>query len=71
MYRNECCWLFIENVATDVIVDMENEQLNEDQEVGNYFKQAFPELDKAAEDLMNLSIYNPPNSMTLNRYSLS
>ena len=71
MYRNECCWLFIENVATDVIVDMENEQLNEDQEVGNYFKQAFPELDKAAEDLMNLSIYNPPNSMTLNRYCQS
>ena len=45
--------------------------LNEDQEVGTYFQQAFPELDKAAEDLMNLSIYNPPKSMNLNRYSHS
>ena len=25
MYRNECCWLFIENVACDVITSLEEE----------------------------------------------
>ena len=67
MYRNECCWLFIENVATDVII--ENEELSEaeDEQIGNYMT----ELNEAADDLLNLSIYNPPNSMTLNRYSQS
>ena len=29
------------------------------------------ELHQAAEDLKNLSVYNPPQSMNLNRYSLS
>ena len=67
MYRNECCWLFIENVAEDVTQTLENEQLNEDETIGNYMT----ELNEAADDLLNLSIYNPPNSMTLNRYSQS
>ena len=65
MYRNECCWLFIENVATDVIIDLEESQLRENEMIGEYFT----DLQESKEDLMNLSVYNPPKSMTLNRYS--
>ena len=56
MYRNECCWLFIENVAEDVIQTLENEQLSEDQQVEDYMKQSISnngytldELNKAAD----------------------
>jgi len=65
MYRNECCWLFIENIATDVVIDNEETQLAEDRLIEDYF----PELHKSAEDLKNLSVYNPPKSMTDSRYS--
>ena len=76
MYRNECCWLFIENVALDVIESLDNEQLSEDemiesymQPVDNYVDSMFNgELHKSAEQLMSISGVNPPNSMTLNRY---
>ena len=76
MYRNECCWLFIENVATDVVIDNEESQLAEDQlieeymqPVDNYVDSMFNgELHKSAEQLMSISGVNPPNSMTLNRY---
>ena len=78
MYRNECCWLFIENVATDVVIDNEESQLAEDQLIEDYMKQSISnngytldELNKSAEDLKNLSVYNPPGSMNLNRYSHS
>ena len=91
MYRNECCWLFIENVATDVVIDNEESELAEDRLLEDYMKRSdyrinadldeFPnnyaeslfngELNKSAEDLMNLSVYNPPGSMNLNRYSHS
>ena len=79
MYRNECVWLFIENVATDVVIDKEESQYAEDQlieeymqPVDNYTSSLFNgELKESAEDLMNLSVYNPPGSMNLNRYSHS
>ena len=79
MYQNECCWLFIENVAQDVIQDLENEQLSEDEQIESYMKPVDNytsslfngELKESAEDLMNLSVYNPPGSMNLNRYSHS
>ena len=76
MYRNECCWLFIENVAQDVMQDLENEQLSEDEMIEDYMKESISnngytlsELNKSADDLKNLSVYNPPQSMTLHRYS--
>ena len=56
MYRNECCWMFIENVATDVITTLEEEQLSEDQLIESYMKEVPTGV-------------NPPQSMTLNRYS--
>ena len=69
MYRNECCWLFIENVATDVVIDNEESELAEDKLIEEYMLPA--KLQESAEDLMNLNItdgYNPPRSMTPNRY---
>ena len=66
MYRNECTWLFIENVATDVVIDNEESQYAEDklieeymQPVDNYVENVMfgTELQQTAEDLMNLTIY--------------
>ena len=79
MYRNECTWLFIENVATDVVIDNEESQYAEDQLVESYMQPASykadytlaDELTESARNIMNLSVYNPPRSMTLNRYSHS
>ena len=78
MYKNECCWLFIENVATDVVIENEESQHAEDQLIEDYMKESISnngytltELNESAEDLMNLTItdgYNPPRSMTSNRY---
>ena len=81
MYRNECCWLFIENVACDVVIGNEEFQEEEDRLIESYMQPVdnksdytlADELTEAATDLMNLTIYkegyNPPASMTLNRYS--
>ena len=80
MYRNECCWLFIENIAADVVIEMEESQLAEDQLIESYMQPVgnykadytlADELTETAKDIMNLSVYNAPKSMTLNRYSLS
>ena len=83
-YRNDCVWLFIENVATDVIMDIENEQLSEDEQIeqymlnreedvthsNNYVDYTLPdELTEAASKLMSLSGVNPSNSMNIDRYS--
>ena len=65
MYRNDCTWLFIENVATDVVTDNEELEYVEDHLIEEYMQP----LHTAKEDLMNLSVYNPPNSMTDSRYS--
>ena len=84
MYRNECCWLFIENVAQDIIQTIENEQLSEDEQIEQYMltrdkdlshstyydDYTLPdELAESAQQLMSLSGVNPPNSMNLHRYS--
>ena len=79
MYRNECTWLFIENVATDVVIDNEELSIAEDQLVESYMQPVTnksdytlaDELTETATGLMNLSVFNPPRSMTLNRYSHS
>ena len=76
MYRNECCWLFIENVALDVIMEMESDELIDDQTVESYMKESISnngytlsELNKTAQQFMSLSVFNPPKSMNLHRYS--
>ena len=53
-YRNDCCWLFIENVATDYVIEMENMEEKENMMIEEYMKP------------MEV---NPPGSMNLNRYS--
>ena len=82
MYRNECCWLFIENVAEDDTQTLDNEQLNEDETIGNYMAD-YTLADSIAEDALALSKdtaklldkvtngINPPSTMTLNRYTQS
>ena len=79
-YHNDCVWLFIENVATDVVIDNEESQYAEDQLIESYMQPVdnykadytlADELTEAATGLMNLSVFNPPRSMTLNRYSHS
>ena len=75
-YRNDCCWLFIENVATDYVINMEDMEEKENMLIEEYmkpvnnFKESFPEMEKSFDDVMNLG-YNPPQSMNLNRYSHS
>ena len=78
MYKNECTWLFIENVATDVVIDNEESQLAEDQQIEEYMQPVdnykadytlADELTESARKIMNLSVYNPPKSMTDQRYS--
>ena len=78
-YRNDCCWLFIENVATDYVIEMEDMEEKENMLIEDYMKESISnngytltELNESAEDLKNLTVtdgYNPPGSMTLNRYS--
>ena len=75
-YRNDCAWLFIENVATDVVIENEESELRENEMIEDYMKESISnngytlsELNKSAEDLMNLSVYNPPKTMTDSRYS--
>ena len=82
MYRNECCWLFIENVAQDVTQSLEYEQQSEDETIGNYMAD-YTLADSIAEDALALSKdtaklldkvsngINPPSTMTLNRYTQS
>ena len=75
MYRNECVWLFIENVATDVVIDNEESELAEDRLLEDYMKRSeyriSASLHENVQDLKNLTVYNPPGSMNLNRYSHS
>ena len=79
-YRTSCVFLFIENVAADVVIEMEESQYAEDQLIESYMQPVdnykadytlADELTEAAVGLMNLSVYNPPKSMTLHRYSHS
>ncbi len=78
MYRNECTWAFIENVAMDIVTTLEEEQLSQDEQIEEYMQPVEnyvenvmfgTELQKTTEDLMNLSVYNSPKSMTTERYS--
>ena len=67
MYRNDCCWLFIENVATDYVIEMEDMEEKENMMIEEYMKP----VDNYVNSLFNgeLAGFNPPGSMNLNRYS--
>ena len=78
-YKNDMTWAFIEFVAMDVVDNEYDQQRIEDeliesymQPANNYAESLFDgKLKESVEDLMNLSVYNPPGSMNLNRYSHS
>ena len=80
-YRNDCCWLFIENVATDYVIEMENMEEKENMLIEEYMK---PDDDYEDDDepiklyahysdeeikVLQANGFNPQRSMTLNRYS--
>ena len=53
----------------DVVTEMERIEYEQDELIESYMLPA--ELEESAEDLMNLTItsgYNPPRSLTPNRY---
>ena len=56
MYRNECTWLFIENVAQDHIVELEQMESDQDATIAEY---------------VSTNAYNMANSLTDTRYALS
>ena len=66
-YRNDVTWTFIELVAMDVVTEMERIEYEQDELIESYMLPV--DLQESAEDLRNLSVYNPPQSMNLNRYS--
>ena len=63
MYRNECCWMFIENVATDIVTTLEEEQYAEDKLIEEYMQP----VDNTSTDSV-IEGYNPHRSMNPNRY---
>ena len=69
MYRNECCWLFIENVATDVVIDNEESELADEQLITDYMKESISNNGYTLTELNNAAGINPAQSMNLNRYS--
>ena len=66
-YRNDAVWTFIELVAMDVVTEMERIEYEQDELIESYMLPV--DLQESAEDLKNLSVYNPPNSMTDSRYA--
>ena len=70
-------WAFNDFVAMDVVDNEYDQQRIEDeliesymQPANNYAESLFDgKLKESVEDLMNLSVYNPPGSMTDNRYA--
>ena len=53
-YKNAVVWLYIEHVCSIVLTTFEEEEYAQDQMIGEYMKQS--------------NGYNPPASMTMNRY---
>ena len=64
MYRNECTWLFIENVAQDHIMELEQMEEDQDAMISSYLEP----VNKLAEDFKALG-YNHPGTMTESRYA--
>ena len=53
-YKNDVVWLYIEDVCSIVLTTLEEEEYTQDQMIEEYMKQS--------------NGYNPPASMTMNRY---
>ena len=68
MYRNECTWAFIENVAVDIVTTLEEEQLSQDEQIADYMKQEISNHGYTLDELSQAG-YNHSCSMTAERYS--
>ena len=73
-YKNNVVWLFIENVAVDVVTEMEELEYSENLMITDYMKPIQPKdsvnfYTSKDGELMERTGYNPPQSMTMNRYS--
>jgi len=69
-YLNDLTWTFIELVAMGVVDNKEEQELKDDETVGNYMKEEISNYGYTAEDLKLLQKhgYNPERSMNPNRY---
>ena len=69
-YKNDLVWTFIELVAMEVVDNKEEQELKDDETVGNYMKEEISNYGYTAEDLKLLQKhgYNPERSMNTNRY---
>ena len=54
MYRNECTWLFIENIAQDTVIELDELEIAQDQTIAEY---------------VMFDGYNDPGTMTEARYA--
>ena len=68
MYRNECTWLFIQEVAQDVVQDNEEAELAQDEMIANYMTQEISNNGYTLDELSQAG-YNHPGSMTEARYA--
>ena len=72
-YKNSVVWLYIEHVCSIVLTTLEEEEVAQDQMIEEYMKPIQPKDSVnfyTSEDgeLMDRTGYNPPSSMTINRY---
>ena len=71
-YKNDVVWLYIEDVCSIVLTTLEEEEYAQDQMIEHYMSSSKDadnptfHIDEAFKSLTNG--YNPPASMTMNRY---
>ena len=69
-YMNDTVWAFIELVASSVVDDVEEQEINDDKVVSNYMKEEISNNGYTKSDLEYVMFGgNPPRSLTDSRYS--
>ena len=70
MWKNDLTWTFIELVASSVVDDVEEQEINDDETIGNYMKEEISNNGYTKSDLEYVMFGgNPPRSLTDSRYS--
>ena len=66
---NDTVWAFIELVASSVVDDVEEQEINDDKVVSNYMKEEISNNGYTKSDLEYVMFGgNPPRSLTDSRY---
>ena len=65
-YKNDVVWFYIEDVSSIVLTTLEEEEYAQDQIIEHYMSSCDEELHGAK--YQDLAGFNPPQSMTMNRY---